>query len=321
MKSPISISYFCNWIMSTEAMSTEAPGNTIAGASEQLQRKGQRKGCFGPARGFAWTLFQLEEWNDLYTYFKSRASFRYIVCGKEVCPKTGRDHYQGYVYYDRAIHIPKSKIGSLHIEVAKYNATINEKYCKKGGNIIVEEGEKPHPGKALTGEDLIEMTKEEIVHTDPYNHRALLAAKDLLTPIKASKWSKEVVVEYVWGPSGSGKSTYVQKKLIEMGDPNFDLITYRNGFWIGMTGMTDVAVYEEFRFNTVQPEDFIKLIDYRIHRMNIKGGAELNKYTTIFITSVDDPNLSWHYEDQKQWIRRMKITHLVLTEQSSKSEI
>lgn len=302
--------------MDAEVMNAEGTGNTIAVPSESLNKnsnKRARKGSFGPSRGFAWTLFNYEEeWDNLYKYFKSRKSFRYIICGKEICPDTGRIHYQGYVYYDNEIYIAKSKIGTLHIEKARYSAAINEKYCKKGNDIIVEEGEKPHPGKKLeTGEDLKKMSNEEILNNDPYHGKRLIETKDALIPITALNWTKKVKVYYIWGESGIGKSNWVQNKLYKK-DLKCELIYYSNGFWNGIRGIYPCAIYEEFRHEVMKPQDFIQLIDYRRHRVNVKGGNQMNEYTTIFITSIEDPNhfTHWYYETKKQWIRRLKVIHI-----------
>lgn len=302
--------------MDAEVMSAEGTGNTKAvpsAGNTKRNSKNARKDCFGPSRGFAWTLFNFEEeWDALYKYFKSKRAMRYLICGKEVCPKTGREHYQGYVYYSRDVYFPKSKIGTLHIEPARYNADINERYCKKGKNIIVEEGEKPHPGKRMGAKEIIELKPNEIIENDPYNAKRLLEVKEMLTPLNALNWTKNIKVYYLWGNSGIGKSNWVQNKLFELDIDNIDTIDFSNGFWQGITGLNEVAVYDEFRHETMQPKDFIKLIDYRRQRLNIKGGSKLNNYTMIFITSTENPEyfMQWHYEDKKQWMRRMEVIHL-----------
>lgn len=303
--------------MSAEVMSAEGTGNTravpSAGAKTKRSGKGARKDCFGPSRGFAWTLFNFEEeWESLLNYFKSRRGMRYLICGKEVCPETGREHYQGYVYFVRDVWIPKSKIGTLHIEPARYNADINEKYCKKGNNIIIELGEKPHPGQRLSAKEITELKPIEVIEADPYNAKRLLEVKEMLTPINAVTWSKKVKVYYLWGNSGVGKSNWVKNKLFKLDIDGVDQVKFSNGFWQGVTGLYETAVYDEFRHESMQPKDFIEFIDYNRQRLNIKGGSKLNNYTLIMITSTENPEyfMQWHHEDQKQWMRRMEVIHL-----------
>ena len=67
----------------------------------------------------------------------------------------------------------------------------------------------------------------------------------------------------------------------------------------------------------MKPSEFINFIDYNVHNLNIKGSFIKNKYSFIFITSVQDPEKLWKEFQEKnpednliQWIRRMQIIHL-----------
>jgi len=67
----------------------------------------------------------------------------YLIAGEEMCPDTGRMHYQGYVEATkkaRCSAIKKRLGGNPHIEVAKGSLEDNRIYCTKdcesGGNIV-----------------------------------------------------------------------------------------------------------------------------------------------------------------------------------------
>ena len=62
--------------------------------------------------------------------------------------------------------------------------------------------------------------------------------------------------------------------------------------------------------------EFIQFIDYNKHRLNIKCGSVQNNYTTIIITTVQDPEYIYEKltrnndEPKKQWMRRINIIHI-----------
>lgn len=88
-------------------------------------------------RGFTFTLFEYEA---SWPLIKERISEKavYWICGKEVCPDTGRPHLQGYLYLKNPVtwrHVAESLFRKLgHIESAKGDSAQNFAYCSKGGD-------------------------------------------------------------------------------------------------------------------------------------------------------------------------------------------
>lgn len=107
--------------------------------------------------------------------------------------------------------------------------------------------------------------------------------------IRVADWHKNVKVYFITGQSGVGKSKWVHDKMVELGIEEFEEIKYSNGFWNGIAEGTGCAVYDDFRDSHLPASEFINLIDYNVHNMNVKGAAKKNRYTTIFITSIQDP--------------------------------
>lgn len=60
---------------------------------------------------------------------------KYAIYQREVCPETGREHWQGYFTAHGAVRLTGAKaiIGdnTAHMEIAKGNAEQNHKYCTK----------------------------------------------------------------------------------------------------------------------------------------------------------------------------------------------
>ena len=98
------------------------------------------------SRGFVFTLhdWTQQEWNT----FQDWNDCQYLVVGKEVCPKTGRPHLQGYVYYKNPRSwnsVKKSLPNRCHLENAIASAIKNYEYCSKDGEYY-EYGEMPKQG-------------------------------------------------------------------------------------------------------------------------------------------------------------------------------
>lgn len=78
----------------------------------------------------------------------------YHIVGKEVCPTSGKEHWQGYVVFRSQLRFNQVKTatgGSCHLEVARGTVAENIKYCSKDGQ-FTEEGVPPaepsSPGRA-----------------------------------------------------------------------------------------------------------------------------------------------------------------------------
>ena len=60
----------------------------------------------------------------------------------------------------------------------------------------------------------------------------------------------------------------------------------------------------------MKASEFINLIDYNKHIMNIKGSQVMNNYKLIIITSLIHPKkiyCNMTEEAREQWLRRIKI--------------
>lgn len=282
--------------MGSEVMGSEPPGNT-------------------KHRRFQLTLNEPAKWDKLLSYIEGLKAFRYGIACHELAPTTGHEHIHFYVCFDKQVRLAISKLQGAHVEICRGDHKSNKDYIMKGGDIIYEHGDEPHQGKSLTASQLKKMTPAEIIEADPRNHNAYLKARDHLVngSVKLSEWSKKVKIFYITGPSGSGKSTLASEILIELGYDEVDLVSFDNGFWNGVTGNCECCIFEEFRDSLMKPSEFIKFIDYRIQRINVKGGTTLNRYKTIVLTSVQHPNDIYpniEGEPRTQWLRRLKIVDL-----------
>jgi len=93
-------------------------------------------------------------------------------------------------------------------------------------------------------------------------------------------------------------------------DCGTDMIKYCNCFYLGTSRMAKVAIYDDFRDSHMKPSEFINLIDYNKHWLNIKGNSILNDYLIIIITSVQKLSKIYRNVDDEpraQWERRVQV--------------
>lgn len=248
---------------------------------------------------------------------------RYTLIGaRETAPTTGHEHYHAYLLFDSAKNfktLEKRYKGVGDIQPAKGTYEQVKGYCCKDGEPVYESGEPPHQGAlSVDAKKLKQMTRTEIVSSSSYLHaEKIIRCRDILnSKIGRDELNKKAIkVIYISGPSGYGKSQLALELIKNAFDENeaydgYEPITHKNGFWIGVSDGTGIAFYDEFRDNDLTPSDFIKLIDYNPHILNIKGGSIINRYSLIIITSVFSPLDLWkscreREETSTQWLRRI----------------
>lgn len=87
---------------------------------------------------------------------------KYMISGKEICPETKREHYQGYVYFHNAKTLGQviKKYSGPHWEQARGSIEANIAYCSKDDKFR-EFGERPQRGKRTDIHAAVETLLEE----------------------------------------------------------------------------------------------------------------------------------------------------------------
>lgn len=274
----------------------------MASAQAQAQPSGNtgRKVAKTRKRGWCLTIFdeaEIEKFNTI--------ECKYRICGIETCPNTGRTHGQAYIYFEnpRLFNGIKRIFPTAHIEPQYGSNSEASEYCKKDG-AYTEHGELPNDnGVVNVVRDLRKLEKDD-VPIKFYNTWERVRSKK----IKIDDDYKEICVVYISGPSGVGKSLRAKAILREKGFDEFDRIKRDGDFWHGVSDEGGAAIYDDFRSSHMKPSEFINLIDYNRHHMNVKGGSVLNNYDTIIITSVealDNIYANVPDEPRRQWVRRI----------------
>jgi len=245
------------------------------------------------SRGFAVTDFELDEkfWNEY------EAKCEYIIRGQETCPKTGKMHWQIYLYLKNARTI-KSMLKDLsprHVEIAKGTPKQNTDYCSKEG-IVKTFGKLPQQGERVDLKKIQTMIEEgctevEIAKIDfskwcQYGKR-FEAYRQLIT--KPRNWVTKVFVAY--GEPGTGKTRYVHEK-----HPDVCSISLsgdeREPFVLGYKG-EKVVLFDEYKPREGHLEWMLRALDRYPMKVNIKGGYIEWAPETVYFTTNDNPETWW----------------------------
>ena len=283
------------------------------------------------SRNFILTLNEkcLEYYADIYHYLTTLAGLVYILVTEHL--GTDNKHYHIYVQYQNSKKLSIKKLKGAHVEKCYGSAQKNiaylmaedDKHREEGVTAVkIDEQGRPNLKGDYSVETLLDIQdKRDLCDYRMYNTWRRLHEEDE-ADIDVDDIQKDVLVYWIQGPSGVGKTNRAKDIVRENAEKfgrKVNFIKYENSFYLGV-GNADVAIYDDFRDSHMKPSEFINLIDYNKHYMNIKGGSKLNKYKLVIITSVQKLNMIYRRmndleEPQKQWLRRIKLIDMYPPEQ------
>lgn len=220
------------------------------------------------ARAWCFTVWDSREWSELVG-----DKIAYVIVGEEVCPDTGKTHYQGYLEcVDRMrFSAVKEMLGNTaHIEARKGSQSQAITYCKKDGK-WVEFGEAKKQGKRTDLDKCVEMIDEgasdhEIMRSG-VSWQAQKGLRQLRQMLVVPHGRKEKAEHRIM------KSTWTDVNDILMNlEDDYDLMTYERGFWVGYTGKSTVVIMNDPR----EPKTPIeRLLIVGRKTINTKGGESV----------------------------------------------
>lgn len=264
----------------------------------------------------------LEFYTDIKEYLTNLKNFEYFLC----CEHIGQDnkHYHVFVQYNNTKRLSTKKLHGAHIEKCFGSAQQNIAYVKAEDekhqssgitSILIDEKGTPRlKGGNFNVGNLKDFDSPDELPAVLYNTWKKI--KKDSTVVRAKDYRKNIKVYWIQGPSGIGKTNKAIDIATEFEDVygcGTDFIKFINGFYLGTTLNARVAIYDDFRDSHMKPSEFINLIDYNKHWMNIKGDSVLNEYLLIIITSIQKLNRIYGNvpeEPRRQWERRIEIIDL-----------
>lgn len=285
--------------MTTEVMTTEAPGNTKAVASFR-------------GRAFQFTLNEPYKYRLLKEKLVDLKTLDYLLSCEEEAPTTGHKHIHIYAHFSQPYKLSKKilEIGS-HIEICRGSPKQNIEYIRKDGNILDEIGQPPSQG-CRTVSDLKEMSIDEC---PPQYYRIKNEIDEkkkeedefmsMLDEIDHDELKAPEII-YITGDPGKGKTYKAYKTALEKYEKaDIGKIQINNNFCKFTNDKAKCFVIEEFRPSQMHAAEFLQMIDKYGYNANIKGGFKSIRPECLIICSVLKPSEIYNTEINKQFTRRI----------------
>ncbi len=253
-------------------------------------------------RRICWTLHTDGD-AEVYLDNLPKEQLRYVVFGVELCPTSGRRHFQGYAQFRLALRLRSIKAifgNSVHVEVQ--NARDDKdaiEYCKKDG-VFYEWGTPAEQGKSREADVLMEIVKsgggmrdvlkEATGHGWCQYNKGLERAMRLTIPPRSP--DSPPTVRILWGAPGVGKSL----SAYQAGAAK---LKWRDPFCIGYNGQRKV-VFDDFNPGQMTRTDFLNITDRYPLQVEVKGDSIEWSPEEIWFTSNFDPEY-WKFKDGEEW--------------------
>ena len=240
------------------------------------------------SRNYCFTDHKME---DIEAY-KNIKNCRYILIGKEVGKKTEKTHWQGFIQFETQTTfkaVKKRLPDGVHIEACVGTAKQNQKYCKKEGNILLEEGEMKTQGQRTDLKEVFEKIKKNVPMIqiaeeypgDFVRYHGGFKEYRRLVQKENTKGFRKIDVEFICGPTGCGKTRYAVEAC---GDTEFFKIEGSElKWWDGYEGQPNLII-DEYA-NDIKITKMLNILDGYQLRLPVKGSFTYAAWTKVFITS------------------------------------
>lgn len=232
--------------------------------------------------------------------WSTKDKLRYIIGQQEICPTTGKIHWQMYAEFTDSVSMKfvKETLGdnTVHIEQAKGTALQNKAYCHKDES---SNGFRFEHGKAGGDQgkrtDLLELkdqilggqkTARDVLIEDPVAYHQYGRTIEKLQSVAERKvfrtWMTKGI--WLWGATGTGKSERAFKDYNP--DTHYSLNVEDSGWWEGYNGH-EIVIIDDFRGNIPYAE-LLKLVDRNPKgvKQRFKGDVPFLAKTVIITSSM-----------------------------------
>lgn len=270
-----------------------------------------------------WCFTQFDMDFDFKKLFEEKITqIRFLAWGRETCPETGREHFQGFVYFHNVqgnVGKLNKWFGSAHLSAAKGTLAENEAYCSKEENYVTL-GDKP-PGRGartdieaevervLTGN----VTCDQLVLENPAFMHQYGRTMDRVEDIALRKRCRETMTVGTWytGPTGAGKS----HACFDDFNPETHYVKpLKDQWWDGYKGQ-EIVILNEFR-GEIPYGELMALVDEWPHYVRRRGREPVPFLAKqVKVSSIMSPKecYSKYLEgsaDMSEFDRRFQVTIL-----------
>ena len=188
-------------------------------------------------RNFCFTVYTEERWNKIFEYLKSKKNCKYIIAGREICPSTGRKHFQCYCNFSKPTKLNYAKMQYCWVQTCKGTPEDNIKYCSKYDKNPIIWGDAPTSIKIKSIKDMKNLDDNELDNMSPIYYNIIEKYKQQ----RENKLTledldyKNIKVVYIWGLPDMGKTDYakclMKRYMIINRIEEYNEVKYTNDFW------------------------------------------------------------------------------------------
>jgi len=259
-----------------------------------------------------------DRWFPSFTSYLEEEPFfddnhmKYLGYGAETCPKTGRKHWQGCVYFYDKVSIKMAQkllhIGNSHMENIMITSTENcVEYCKKEGN-HKEFGEMPKQGKrndleVLRTEIVEGRTVDNIIMEHPMiYHQYGRTIEKIADIVLRKKYRTEMTKGiWYWGKTGVGKS----KKVFENYTPETHYVVPNDNGWWDAYRQQDTVIINDFRGH-IPYGTLLEMVDRNAYSVNRRGKEPIPFISKlVLITSSLHPSLVYRNRQEEDSLEQL----------------
>lgn len=309
--------------MSKKLARSRQGGNTapLANGTEQVERVVQNscKDAHFQSKNWIATLFT----DEAPTWKEDTMDF--LAYGKEVCPETGREHWQTFVCFKQKIMSRRTVQKSLHPKEKFYcnpmRGTLkqNEAYCSKAGEYTTF-GTLPEQGARNDIRESVESvlsgkrSADELLVEDPDLYQRCSKTLIRAEQIRMSRQYRTEMTKGLWivGGTGTGKSHYA---YMMSGYSMEDIYTHQCGDWWDFYRQQPCVVLNDFRGN-IPYNDMLQMVDkwpYTVNRRYVGPIPFTSKL--VIVTSPLTPEEAYRgvlarNDSIAQLLRRFEVKHI-----------
>lgn len=237
-------------------------------------------------RNYCFTDFIIQDLETIYN--DNKDIIRYLCFGREYCPKTMKEHQQGWVQFfnpkslktaQRILNLPKQ-----HFEACKGNEYDNDKYCTKDGKYrkfgkFISQGQRTdleEIKRQLDNGATIKTVADNFFGDFLRYHNGISKYKQLCDKTRSKNW-RNIEVILICGPTDCGKTRHAMKEA------KYKINASELLWWDGYEGEECICI-DEYN-NDIPVTKLLNLLDGYQLRLPIKGGFTYANWNKVFITS------------------------------------
>lgn len=259
-------------------------------------------------RNWVFTCYELDATFTKWEADTIPENVRYIVYQQEICPDTNRIHIQGYVEFRKSTRINSVKkiLGSrgIHLESRKGTAQEAADYCKKSETAIrgtlreygqlstIQQGRRSDLvtiGERLRAGDEIKQIADDFPANYIRYSRGIESLYCRYRRHAIPDW-RTVKVWTIWGATGVGKTRTVYELF---GRSLFTLSASKGErIWFDGYEGEETLLIDEF-YGWLPYGMLLQLLDGYKVRLPVKGGHTYSAWTSVVITSNNEPT-TWY---------------------------